>query len=408
MTDLSARSLLKRSVIRHRKRSKTLMVGDTTLRDGEQTPGVSLVPQQKLHIARQLAKLGVHSIDAGFPACGSSEVEAVRLVGEQVRGPVITALARALPSDIDLVADALCATPPHKRSVSIFIATSPLHREYKLHSSATDVLRRIADAVGHARRFFDVIAFAAEDASRTEPAFLVKAYETAIDAGATTIGFADTVGILTPTKAVEYVRMVQDNVSNLDRALLGVHFHNDLGLATANALACVEAGVDVVQCTVNGLGERAGNTPLEELTMAIHLHPDQYPVHLQIDTKRLSAVSRLVAKLTGVPVSPTKAVVGSNIFATEAGIHQDGILKHVDTYVPFRPEVIGASGVDLVLGKHSGRHLVGERLKALGMALTTEQLNRVFALFKQLCDCKRKVTEQDLLALARSLEPAPR
>jgi 2-isopropylmalate synthase len=258
--------------------------------------------------------------------------------------------------------------------VSLFCGTSPLHLEHKLRKNQSEVLGLITDTVGYASQKFDIVAFSPEDASRTEPEFLVECYSAAIDAGATTIGFPDTVGVMTPEKVRDIIRYIQDNVSNLNRSLLAVHFHNDLGLAVANTLAGIQEGANVVQCTVNGIGERAGNASLEEVVMALHLNQEQYGVKMKIDTTKLYELTQLVAELTGIGLSPMKPVGGDNIFATEAGIHQDGLLKNPDTYLPYRPEVVGAKGIRLVLGRHSGRRAVAHRLNELGIELSDEQV----------------------------------
>jgi 2-isopropylmalate synthase len=271
----------------------------------------------------------------------------------------------------------------------LFVGTSPLHRRHKLQKSETELLRMIADTVSYAATRFEVVAFSPEDASRTEPVFLCQCYREAIDAGATTVGFPDTVGILTPEKAGDFIRLIQDRVPNIARTLLAVHFHNDLGLAVANSLACVAQGAHIVQGTIGGIGERAGNTALEEVVLALDLHRDQYGCRTGVETTQLDNLCRLVSRLTGVPIAPNKPICGTNIFATEAGIHQDGLLKHPDTYLPFRPEVVGSSGVRLVIGKHSGRNGLAQRLRELGRDGVEEQLDELLRRIKQLpkdCD----------------------
>ena len=354
-----------------------VIFSDTTLRDGEQMPGASLRPEQKVVIARALAEAGVRSIEAGFPACARSEVEAVRRVAAEVEGAVISALCRTLPSDVDAAAEALADAPPRRRAVSLFVSTSPLHREFKLGKTKTQLIDLVANNVAYARRFFDRVAFGPEDASNTELPFLCEVYREAIAAGATAVGFPDTLGVMTPEGVRDTIRRIQDGVQGLARVPLACHFHDDLGLATANTLAAVSVGVQIVQCTVNGIGERAGNASFEEVVMALALNREQYRRRVSIDTTKLTGLSRLVERLTGIPVSPNKAVVGSNVFATEAGIHQDGILKHPETYVPFPPETVGAAPVRFVLGKHSGRSAISARLKELGFELSGEQLDSV-------------------------------
>lgn len=355
---------------------------DTTLRDGEQMPGASLQPAQKLRIAEALAEVGVASIDAGFPACGRSEIEAIQLIVRSVKRPSISALCRTLKGDIDAAWEALSEARPDKRSISLFAGTSPLHREYKLRKSVPELLALVRDSVEYGRQRFPIIAFSAEDASRTEPDVLCGFYREAIDAGARVIGFPDTVGILTPDLVRRQIRAVQDGVPNLNRAMLAVHFHNDLGLATANTLAALQEGVSLVQCTVNGIGERAGNTALEEVVMALSLHGAAMGLSTTIATDKLWRLSRLTAELTGIPLPANKPVVGANVFATEAGIHQDGLLKNPDTYLPFRPERVGAPGVTLTLGKHSGRAAFAEKLAAMDMVLDENEFDRVVELVK--------------------------
>ncbi|WP_414572435.1 2-isopropylmalate synthase [Nostoc sp. CCY 9925] len=361
---------------------KDVYFSDTTLRDGEQMPGASLTPEEKVEIAKALAKAGIHSLDAGFPACASSEIEAIQGIVKEVKGPVISALCRALDSDIDKAYEALAEAEPYKRAVSIFVATSPIHREYKLRKSKAQLLEMIVNAIHYARQKFEIIAFSPEDASRTELNYLCEIYQAAIEAGATTIGFPDTVGILTPEKTRTTIRYILNHVPNIARAFMAVHFHNDLGLATSNTLAALEEGVQIVQCAVNGIGERAGNTALEEVVIALLLNQEQYQRAVDIDPKQLVSLSQLVAEKTSIPIAPNKAVVGSNIFATEAGIHQDGILKNLDTYLPFRPEMVGAEGIQIVLGKHSGRAAIAQRLKKLNFCLTEQQLDLVVAALK--------------------------
>ncbi|MEZ6041481.1 MAG: pyruvate carboxyltransferase [Planctomycetaceae bacterium] len=368
---------IRHAIISHHKRSGTILFSDTTLRDGEQMPGATLEPHEKLQIAKALQDAGVHSLDAGFPASSEADVEAIRMMIGVIRKPVLTALCRTLRSDIDAADRALDGNPPHKRGVSLFCGTSPLHREHKLNKTKSQVLDIIGDTVTYAASKFRIVAFSPEDASRTETDFLCECYRLAIECGASTIGFPDTVGLLTPEKSRRFMRAIHENVPNLDRALLAVHFHNDLGLAVANTLACIEEGANVVQCTVNGIGERAGNASLEEVVMALALHQDQYKRRFRIDTSRLAPLCQMVAELTGVAISRMKPVGGANIFATEAGIHQDGLLKNPDTYLPYRPERVGAEGIQLVLGRHSGRRAVAHRLGELNLPTDESLVARI-------------------------------
>ena len=376
--------LVKPLVISHHKRSGSVLFSDTTLRDGEQMPGATLEPEEKVQIALALEAAGIHSIDAGFAASSENDIKAMQMMIGKVKGPVLTSLRRTLRGDIDAADRALEGQPNHKRGVSLFCGTSPLHRRDKLQKSKEEILDLIVETVGYASDKFTVVAFSPEDASRTEVDYLCECYTKAIEAGATTIGFPDTVGILTPEKARVFIKQIQDNVPNIDKALLAVHYHNDLGLAVANTLASIEEGANVVQCTVNGIGERSGNASLEEVVMALTLHPDQFDRSHKIDTTKLAPLCRMVAELTGIRLSPQKPIGGSNIFATEAGIHQDGLLKNPDTYLPFRPEVVGDSGIKLVLGRHSGKRAVEHRLKEIGFAATEEEVSTVLNGIKEL------------------------
>ena len=377
------RDRVRDAVIQHHKRSGVVLFSDTTLRDGEQMPGATLEPHEKVQIAKALEAAGVHSLDAGFPASSEADVEAIQQMVGVITKPVLTALCRTVNSDIDAAERALERNPVHKKGVSLFCGTSPLHRQHKLQKSQAEVIRIITDSIQYARKSFRIIAFSPEDASRTEVDFLCECYREAIDAGASTIGFPDTLGILTPEKTSNLSRTLQDRVPNIDRVLLAVHFHNDLGLAVANTLAALQQGANVVQCTVNGIGERAGNASLEEVVMALALHPDQYRRHFCIDTTKLAPLCELVAELTGIQISRMKPVGGKNIFATEAGIHQDGLLKNPDTYLPFRPETVGAGSIQLVLGRHSGRKAVAHRLQALGIHCNDTQLGRIIEEIKR-------------------------
>ncbi|QDU37913.1 2-isopropylmalate synthase [Maioricimonas rarisocia] len=367
-----AKTVIKQQVIKHHRRAGTVLFSDTTLRDGEQMPGATLEPDEKVRIAVELEKLGVHSLDAGFPASSESDVEGIRKIVKAVRKPVVTALCRTLKGDVDAAEDALSGAAPHKRGVSLFCGSSPLHREFKLNKSKEEIISLTTGMIDYALSKFDIVAFSPEDASRTELPYLCELYREAIDAGATTVGFTDTVGVLAPDTARDTVRRIQDGVPNIDKALFAVHFHNDLGLAVANTLACIQENVNVVQCTINGIGERAGNTSLEEVAIAMSMHPDLYGPLGKLDTTKLVPLCELVSELTGIPLPINKPVAGRTVFATEAGIHQDGLLKNPDTYLPFRPERVGASGIELVLGRHSGRRAVAHHLEQLGVEPTDE------------------------------------
>lgn len=371
------KGVVKQAIINHHRKSGAVLFSDTTLRDGEQMPGATLEPGDKLRIALALEEAGVHSLDAGFAASSRSEIEAIQQMVGKVKKPVLTSLCRTVKSDVDAAYEALSGNPSHKRGVSLFVGTSPLHRQYKLQKSEAEILSIITETIRYASEKFDIVAFSPEDASRTELSYLTEVYREAIDAGATTVGFPDTVGILTPEKARHFIRHIQDNVPNIGKVLLAVHYHNDLGLAVANTLASIDEGANVVQCTVNGIGERAGNACLEEVAMALALHQDQYGREAKIDTTKLYALSHLVSELTGIRMAPNKPIGGRTIFATEAGIHQDGLLKNIDTYLPFRPEMVGAPGVELVLGRHSGRRAVAHRLEQLGLTCSDELVQNV-------------------------------
>jgi 2-isopropylmalate synthase len=400
-----AKSAIKQRVISHHRRAGRVLFSDTTLRDGEQMPGATLEPADKSRIAQALEQLGVHSIDAGFPASSRADLEAVQLIGRAVAKPVVTCLCRTLPADIDAACEALEGRASHKRGVSLFCGVSPIHRQHKHQKSKAEMLSMITSATRYAAERFDIVAIGPEDGSRTEMDFLCEVCREAIDAGATTIGFADTVGVLTPHKTREMIARLQDGVPNIDRALLAVHFHNDLGLAVANTLAGIEAGAHVVQCTINGIGERAGNTALEEVAIAMAIHSDEYGSPDTLDLTKLASLCRLVSDLTGIPLPGNKAVGGANVFATEAGVHQDGLLKNPDTYLPYRPEFIGSEGLRLVLGRHSGRRAVVSRLAELGLPVTDEQAVLVLEAIKSLPKAV-EVTDDRLRQMARDARRA--
>jgi len=374
-----------------------LILFDTTLRDGEQAPGFSMQLDEKLLVARSLTALGVDVIEAGFPAASPGDFDAVRAVAEQSRGVTVAALARCVPTDIERAAEAIA--PAARGRLHVFLATSALHLERKLRINQDEALRRIEAGVRAARACRDDVEFSAEDASRTELAFLVRAVQVAVDAGATTINLPDTVGYALPD---EYGRMfahLRAHVRGIDRVTLSCHCHDDLGLAVANSLAAVQNGARQVECTLNGIGERAGNCALEEVAMAVRTRADQFGVAPTIETARLCATSRVLAGVTGVQVPPNKAVVGDNAFAHESGIHQHGILQHRSTYEVMRAEDVGAQAGSLVLGKHSGRHALQARIEALGYQLDETTLARVFTRFKELADRKKHVYDGDLEAL---------
>ncbi len=376
-----------------------VMIFDTTLRDGEQSPGASLNHREKLEIAHALAQLGVDVIEAGFPISSPGDFRAVKEVAEQVRGPVIAALARCVEEDIECCAEALSAAP--RKRIHVFLATSAIHRQYKLRKARDEILRQAAASVRHARRLCPDIQFSPEDASRTEPDFLAQVVEAVIDAGAQTVNIPDTVGYAVPSEFGRLIAFLLENVPNIDNAVLNVHCHNDLGLAVANSLAAVQNGARGIECTINGLGERAGNCALEEVVMTLHTRHELLGLQTGVKTREIHRISRLVSRLTGMMVQRNKAIVGANAFAHEAGIHQDGVLKERSTYEIMRPQDIGIETGELVLGKHSGRHAFQHHLQRMGIRLTTEELGRVYKKFVELADKKKTVYDDDLLALAR-------
>ncbi len=376
---------------------------DTTLRDGEQCPGASLEPHEKLEIAKQLARLGVDVIEAGFPISSSGDADAVRRIAETVKGPVICALARSLAADIDAAARALA--PAAKKRIHVFLATSPIHRKYKLRKAKDEIVRQAVWAVTYAKRYGKDVEFSPEDASRTEPEFLFQVLEAVITAGATTVNIPDTVGFAIPDQFGPLIGAIKERVPNIGRARVSVHCHNDLGLSVPNSLAAIANGADQVECTINGIGERAGNTSLEEVVMSLNIRRDYYQAQTGVDTTQIYKTSRLVSSLTGIVVQPNKAIVGDNAFSHESGIHQDGVLKHRRTYEILRPQDVGVQESRLVLGKLSGRHAVVARLKQLGYTLQSTEIDRVFEQFKQLADKKREVFDEDLSALVEEELP---
>ena len=387
---------------------------DTTLRDGEQSAGAALSPEQKLDIARGLSRLGVDIIEAGFPASSPSDREVVARiaaeVGNEVDGrpsdqpPWICGLARCNKQDIDTAWGSLRAA--QRPFIHTFLATSDIHMQHKLRMSRPEVLARVREMVGYASSLCADVEFSPEDAGRSEPAFLYSVLETAIEAGATTINVPDTVGYNMPEEYGALIAGIVGNVRGIERVVISTHCHNDLGLATANALAGVRAGARQVECTVNGIGERAGNTALEEVVMAIHTRHGLYGLTTGIDTRQLTAMSRLVSACSGMVVQPNKAVVGANAFAHESGIHQDGMLKNEETYEIMRPETVGAGKSRLVLGRQSGRHAFRARLAELGYSLDDAALVGAFERFKEMAAGKRHIEDDDLLVLMNDGAPA--
>jgi 2-isopropylmalate synthase len=375
-----------------------LMIFDTTLRDGEQSPGASMTKEEKVRIAKMLERMRVDVIEAGFPVASSGDFEAVRAVARAVKDSVVCGLARATDEDIDRAGEALKDAVACR--VHTFIATSPIHMKMKLRMEPDQVLERAVEAVRRARRWTDDVEFSAEDAGRSELDFLCRITEAVIEAGARTINIPDTVGYNVPEQFAHTIRSLIERVPNADKAVFSVHCHNDLGLAVANSLAAVLAGARQVECTINGLGERAGNASLEEIVMAVRTRRDIFQLETNIDTTQIVPASRLVANITGFPVQPNKAIVGANAFAHEAGIHQDGVLKHRETYEIMRAEDVGWIKNRMVLGKHSGRNAFRARLEELGVSFASEEdLNAAFARFKDLADKKHEIYDEDLQAL---------
>lgn len=374
-----------------------IRIFDTTLRDGEQTPGVSLNIQEKLEIAKLLAKLNVDIIEAGFPIASPGDFEAVKAIAKNVKGPVIAGLARANKADIDRAWEAL--REAEKPRIHTFIATSPVHMKYKLQMEPDAVLRAAVEAVKYAKGFTEDVEFSAEDASRTDLSFLCDVMEAVIEAGATTINIPDTVGYTTPAEFGRIIATIKSKVKGIDGVIISVHCHNDLGLAVANSIAAVENGARQIECTINGLGERAGNAALEELVMAIKTRKDVYPYHTGIQTEYLYRTSRLVSALSGVTIQPNKAIVGSNAFAHESGIHQHGVLQERTTYEIIDPTEIGLAKNKLVLGKHSGRHAFREKLIEMGYQLSDDELSKAFKRFKDLADKKKEIMDGDIEAI---------
>ncbi|MEJ9280762.1 MULTISPECIES: 2-isopropylmalate synthase [Ureibacillus] len=370
---------------------------DTTLRDGEQSPGINLNTAEKIEIAKQLERLGVTIIEAGFPASSPGDFDAVNKIASTVKNSIVTGLARCVQHDIDRAWEALkVAEQPH---VHVFLATSPIHMEYKLKKTPDQVVEQAVEAVKYAKKFFPLVEWSAEDGFRSDREFLVRIIEKVIEAGATTINIPDTVGYATPQEYGELFRYLKENVRGSEKVKFSAHCHDDLGMAVANSLAAMQNGADQIECTINGIGERAGNASLEEIAVALHIRNDYYQAETGINLKEIKRTSQLVSRLTGFLVPPNKAVVGKNAFAHESGIHQDGVLKHKETYEIISPELVGEGEVPLVLGKHSGRAAFRDRAEKMGFELSDEKLNKAFEEFKKLADRKKEITEEDLITL---------
>jgi 2-isopropylmalate synthase len=374
--------------------TRMIRIFDTTLRDGEQSPGASMNVEEKIMIAKQLARLNVDIIEAGFAYSSPGDFEAVRRIANEVEGPTICSLARARPEDIDRAWDALKGAP--KVRIHTFLSTSDIHLKHQFRMTREEALKRAVDMVQRARGFVEDVEFSPMDASRSDPSYLCDVVQAVIDAGAGTVNIPDTVGYTTPQEFGRLIRTIRERVKNIDRAVISVHCHNDLGLAVANALAAVAEGAGQVECTINGIGERAGNASLEEVVMGLRTRKDSYGADTAIITEEISKTSRLVSKITGMVVQPNKAIVGANAFAHTSGIHQDGLLKEKSTYEIMRPESIGLTQSKMVMGKLSGRHAFRQRLEELGYKLTETEINHAFERFKRLADHKKEIYEEDL------------
>ncbi len=376
---------------------KRIKIFDTTLRDGEQSPGCSMNLPEKIEMAKQLERLGVDIIEAGFAIASPMDHKSVQAIATAVTNCTVASLARCTKGDIDAAWDAV-KEAKHPR-IHVFLATSDIHMEYKLQMTREQVLQRISDMVAYAKSFCEDIEFSAEDASRSEWAFLAQCYSNAVAAGATTLNVPDTVGYSTPQEMADLITYLRQNVTGIENVDISVHCHNDLGMAVANSLACVKAGATQIECTVNGIGERAGNASLEELAMAIYTRRDFYDAETGINTKQIYRSSKLLSNITGVPIPPTKAIVGANAFAHESGIHQHGVIANAQTYEIMKSTDVGIPQNTMVLGKHSGKHALRERLISMGYELSDEELEQVFTRFKVLADKKKNLTSSDIEAL---------
>ena len=379
--------------------SDKVIIFDTTLRDGEQCPGASMNLREKMEVARQLARLNVDVIEAGFPVISDGDFEAVQTIATEIRGPIIAGLARCVSKDIDAAGAAVKAAGDRGR-IHVFLATSAIHREFKLKKAEDEIIRLAKEGVSRARGLVKDVEFSPEDASRTEPEFLARVVQAAIEAGATTVNIPDTVGYAVPEQYAALIKYLRDNVTNIDDAIISVHCHDDLGLAVANSLAAVGAGARQVEGTFNGIGERAGNCALEEVVMAIKTRGDYYGgLHTDIATREILKTSRIISRMSGLHVARSKAIVGENAFAHSSGIHQDGILKKRETYEIMDPQEVGWGGTELPLTKHSGRHAMISRLEHLGFKLSDDEIAGVFERFKEIGDKKKFVYDDDLAAL---------
>ncbi|HBE45373.1 MAG TPA: 2-isopropylmalate synthase [Deltaproteobacteria bacterium] len=374
-----------------------IFIFDTTLRDGEQSPGYTMNTQEKLRLAKQLEALGVDIIEAGFPIASDGDFEAVRQVAETIKDSEVAALARANDEDIDRAWEAI--KHAQNARIHVFISTSDIHLKYQLRKNRDEVLKIAVSAVKRAKKYSSNVEFSAMDATRSDRDYLCKVFAETIDAGATTINVPDTVGYAVPTEFGELIRYIREHVPNISKAIISVHCHNDLGLAVANSVEAIKEGARQVECTINGIGERAGNASLEEIAMILRIRKDIFDAETRIVTEKIYPTSRLITTITGVPVQPNKAIVGANAFAHESGIHQDGLLKSKFTYEIMTPESVGISKSSLVLGKHSGRHAFNSRVKELGYILDDKSLNLAFKRFKALSDMKKYIYDEDIVMI---------
>ncbi|SFA44968.1 2-isopropylmalate synthase [Anoxybacillus pushchinoensis] len=376
---------------------RKINIFDTTLRDGEQSAGVNLNLHEKLEIARQLERLGVDIIEAGFPAASKGDFQAIQAIAQTVRNCSVTGLSRSVQSDIDAAWEAL--KDGAEPRLHVFIATSPIHMQYKLRMTPEQVIETAVESVRYAKKYFPIVQWSAEDACRSDLPFLATIVERVIEAGANVINIPDTVGYITPKQYGDIFSFLKENVRNIEKISLSAHCHDDLGMAVANSLAAIEAGATQIEGTVNGIGERAGNAAIEEVAVALYIRRDYYQAETRLNLQEIKRTSNLVSKLTGMIVPPNKAIVGKNAFAHESGIHQDGVLKEKTTYEIISPQLVGVQSNAMVLGKHSGRHAFRTRIQELGYSLTDEEVNRLFGRFKDLADKKKDITDDDLIAL---------
>ncbi len=374
-----------------------VIIFDTTLRDGEQSPGCSMNLEEKLKIARLLDQMGVDVIEAGFPIASPGDFEAVQTIAKEIKNAVVCGLARAKPGDIDVAGDAL--KPAERRRIHTFISTSDIHMRYQLQMPPEAVLESVRESVARARQHTDNVEWSGMDSTRSNIDFLCRCVEAAIDCGATTINLPDTVGFATPDEMTALITNIRNRVPNIDKAVLSMHCHNDLGLAVANSLAGVKAGARQIECTINGIGERAGNAALEEIVMALKVRGDALPFTTGVDATLITKASRTLSTITGFNVQPNKAIVGANAFAHESGIHQDGVLKHAGTYEIMTPESVGLAKSNLVMGKHSGRHALKSKLEELGYELGDNAFQDLFQRFKVLADGKKNIYDEDIISL---------